>query len=240
MSGILLKTTAFCLLSIFLSQNPLQLPEPDTKKEDKLLFEYDFEEDPQLSAFEMTDPSAWRIQEEDENKCLELYTQSKYQPRVRSPRNIAFIRGHQFGDFTLEVSLSQTGREYGHRDMCIFFGMKDPSNFYYVHLASKTDDHAHNIFLVNDEPRVKISEKTTDGIDWGEIGSWHKVKIVRKLDDGLIQVYYDDMSTPIMETHDTHFDFGYIGFGSFDDTGKIDNIKVWGSEVRKTQTGFYR
>ena len=76
-------------------------------------------------------------------------------------------------------------------------------------------------------PELQLRKKTTDGADWGEQGSWHTIRIVRETASGLIQVYFDDMDTPIMETHDTHFDWGYIGFGSFDDTGKIDNIKIW-------------
>jgi len=30
-----------------------------------------------------------------------------------------------------------------------------------------------------------------------------------------------------MEATDTSFTEGRIGFGSFDDTGKIDNIRIW-------------
>ena len=47
------------------------------------------------------------------------------------------------------------------------------------------------------------------------------------------------MSEPIMETTDMHFAEGYIGFGSFDDTGLVDNIKIWG-EVTKEKVGFFR
>lgn len=204
-----------------------------------LLYEQDFEENARLSDFEMTDPAAWRIHEEDGNHSLELFGKSDYRARVRSPHNIAFLRAHRFGDFVLEVNLAQTGREYGHRDMCLFFGMKDASNFYYVHIASKADPHAHNIFLVNDEPRVAIAEKTTDGIDWGKVGQWQKVKIERSVSEGTIRVYFDNMKTPIMETTDTHFGDGYIGFGSFDDTGRVDNIKIYGPKTADSGYGFF-
>lgn len=200
-----------------------------------LLLENNFSENISINDFECTDFAAWRINVEAE--ALELFGESQYQPKVRSPKNIAILRNYKVGDFILEMDLKQTGREYGHRDMCLFFGMKDPSNFYYVHLASKADDHAHSIFLVNDEPRVSIATERTDGIEWGT--TWHKVKIIRTVKDGIIEVYFDDMETPIMQAKDQHFDFGYIGFGSFDDTGMIDNIRLYGNTL-SNKIGFFK
>ena len=197
-----------------------------------------FEHTDNTSAFSMTDANAWRLHETRKNNSLELFQQSKYKTRVRSPFNIALIDDLIVGDFILEAELIQTGKEYGHRDMCVFFGVKDPSNFYYVHFASKTDDHAHNIFIVNDEPRTKISTKTSAGINWGTTEEPHKIRIERTLADGMIKVYFDDMSAPIMEAEDRHFDFGKIGFGSFDDTGRVDNIKVWGKETKADFSSF--
>ena len=80
--------------------------------------------------------------------------------------------------------------------MCLFFGYQDPAHFYYVHLGKKTDDHANQIFIVNGADRKKISTKTTDGTNWND--DWHSVKIVRKVADGSIEVYFDDMKTPVM------------------------------------------
>jgi hypothetical protein len=47
------------------------------------------------------------------------------------------------------------------------------------------------------------------------------------------------MKTPIMEAEDKHFDFGYIGFGSFDDTGRYDNIKIWGPDLAPEKKNFF-
>ncbi len=190
-----------------------------------LLYENDFEDNTTINDFEFTDLSAWRIN----NQSLELFGKSNYQPDVRSPQNIAVLKNYMVGDFILEVDLKQTGREYGHRDLCLFFNFKDASNFYYIHIASVADPNAHNIFLVNDEPRKNIAEKTTNGVNWGN--TWHKVKIVRSIEKGHIQVYFDDMDVPIMESYDRHHLSGYIGFGSFDDTGIIDNIKLYGQRI---------
>ncbi|MCF7669500.1 MAG: hypothetical protein K9N48_06980 [Verrucomicrobia bacterium] len=206
----------------------------------KLLYERDFEDNRGLEDFEMSDPAAWRVGEDNgNNHALELFDKSDYSPRVRSPYNIALITNGMVGDFILEADLRQTGREYGHRDMCIFFGAKDPSNFYYVHIATAADDHAHNVFIVNDEPRVKTTDDVTEGVDWGE-NEWHKLRLERKLSDGSIKVFFDDMEKPIMTATDGHFDFGYIGFGSFDDTGMVDNIRIWGPGFAPEKSGFFR
>ncbi len=204
----------------------------------KLLYSQDFEK-AKIKEFEFTDAASWRISNLGTNNVLELFDKSNYQPDVRSPLNIGIIKNKLFGSFVLEADLMQTGREYGHRDLCVFFGMKDPANFYYVHLASKADPNAHNIFLVNDEPRKNIAEKTTEGIDWGDT-RWHKVKIVRDVTSGKIEVYFNDMEKPIMEAVSTHFKYGHIGFGSFDDTGVFDNIKIWGTDFAPSRKGFFK
>ena len=98
-------------------------------------------EDPQalLADFTFTDANAWRTGGDAEGPYLELFAASEYTPPHRSPLNIALLDGRTLGDFVLEAELQQTGREYGHRDLCLFFGYQGPSQFYYVHLASVAD-----------------------------------------------------------------------------------------------------
>lgn len=213
--------------------------EPKLPEGYRLVYTQDFTAAEPLKDFEFSDPAAWRLGRLDGQPALELFRQSRYRPRVRSPFNIALIRGVEVGNFVLEAELLQTGREYGHRDMCVFFAAKDPANFYYVHLATAADPHAHNIFLVNDEPRVAIATKTTTGVRWGQ-NVWHRVRIERTLSDGVIRVFFDDMSAPIMEAKDQHFDFGRIGFGSFDDTGMVRNIRLWAPGLAPKRKGFFR
>ena len=46
---------------------------------------------------------------------------------------------------------------------------------------------------------------------------------------------------PIMIAGDKNFGEGYLGFGSFDDTGKVDNIRIWGTNAAtKTAGSFHR
>ncbi|WP_299551121.1 hypothetical protein [Seonamhaeicola sp.] len=205
----------------------------------KLVYSQDFEQPQAINDFEMTDANAWKISRGDQGNCLELFKQSVYEPVVRSPFNIALLKDIIVGDFILEVRLNQNGREYGHRDLCLMFGINTPSNFYYTHIATKSDKHANSIFIVNDEPRTSIISKRTDGTNWGAIDSWHTVRIVRKAEVGIIEIYFDDMSKPIMNANDTHFKTGRIGIGSFDDTGKFDAIKIWAPEVLRPKKGFF-
>ena len=207
---------------------------PTLSDDYRLVYSQNFEGSDWLQQFVMTDPSAWRpgtlSADGSKTQTLELHKQSTYKPPHRSPFNIAFVKNPVVGDFVLDVHLLQTGREYGHRDMCLFFGFQDPAHFYYVHMATATDDHAHNIFIVDEAPRIKISQRTTQGVQWGT-RVWHHVRLKRDLETGLIQVYYDDMETPIMEAKNTRFGAGHIGFGSFDDTGMVDNIKLWAPSI---------
>src|SRR3954452_22940901 len=84
----------------------------------KLLYQQDFNKPGALKDFVMSDATAWKISETNAVFGLELMRQSRYTPAVRSPFNIALIADRVFEDFVLEADLMQTGREYGHRDMC--------------------------------------------------------------------------------------------------------------------------
>lgn len=203
----------------------------------KLVYEQNFDNLKDLSGFTMTDSNAWKLSSGKTGQALELTKQSKYKPPFRSPVNIALIADKVFGDFILEADFVQTGREYGHRDMCIFFGITDPAKFYYVHMATVADPNAHNVFLVKDADRKNIAKETTKGVNWG-LDIWHKVRLERK--GSSIKVFFDDMTKPIMLAEDANFPTGHIGFGSFDDTGKVDNIKIWSPKVEsKPSKAFF-
>lgn len=217
----------------FAAENPPAIPAGY-----QLLYVQDFTSPDALKDFVFTDASAWKLSEGDGKHALELAKQSAYKPAVRSPVNIALLAGKVFGDFILEAQCLQTGKEYGHRDMCLFYGFQSPTKFYYTHIATKADPNAHNCFIVNEAPRKNIAKETTAGANWG-LGVWHKVRLERKASDGTIRVWFDDMSKPIMVAEDKTHGPGWIGFGSFDDTGKVANIRVWGNSAEtKTAPAF--
>lgn len=213
---------------------PAQTPAGSLPEGWRLAYEQHFDGPESFAALALTDPGAWTFADDGQTRSLELVRQSKYQPPFRSPLNMALLAEPVLGDFILEVDLVQTGREYGHRDMCLFFGFQDPAHFYYVHLATAADEHAHNVFIVNGAPRTKLAQPATSGVQWG-LGVWHRVRLERRLADGSIRVFFDDLAQPVMATTDRTFGAGWIGFGSFDDTGKIDNIRVWSPTKPETK-----
>ncbi|MCK4629425.1 MAG: PmoA family protein, partial [Sedimentisphaerales bacterium] len=205
----------------------------------QLVYSQSFDEAGSLDDFEFADAAKWEFSEQGKSGgALEFLGPGKYKPKVRSPRVLGLLSGKLFGDFILEADLFQTGKEYGHRDMCMFLNFQDPSEFYYVHIATRADPHAHNIFIVNNQPRTAIAKKTTKGIDWGK-QVWHRVRLERDTSAGTIIVYFDDMNNPLMIAEDKSFRLGRIGFGSFDDTGKIDNVKIWAPRVVKSEKIFF-
>lgn len=196
----------------------------DTRNGLPLVFFEDFESG--VGRWTQTDPNAWKLVSENGNHAYSQHQASRYEPPVRSPFNIAWVENLSVSDFVLEAKMEQTSHEYGHRDMCVFFGYQDPSHFYYVHIATVADDAAHSIHIVNGAPRTSIVRQRTKGVDWST--GYHTVRVVRDVSVGSIEVYFDDMDEPILQAEDTTFGSGGIGFGTFDDTGNIDDVIVWG------------
>jgi len=194
-----------------------------------LLFQDDFKKG--ADAWEPTDPKAWKVSDGKDAKVFSQFAQSKYKPPHRSPLNIALVKDLAVGDFVLDARVQSTARDYPHRDVCLFFGYQDPAHFYYVHLGRKTDDHANQIFIVNQADRKKISTQTTDGTPWDD--GWHHVRIVRTVGDGTILVYFDDMKAPVMTATDKTFTWGRVGVGSFDDTANWTDIQLHGVKAEK-------
>lgn len=193
-----------------------------------VIFEEDFETG--TDGWVPTDDAMWKISKEGENHVYHLLGKSNYNPPQRSPHSISLHEESYVRDFVLTAKVKTLQTSRAHRDMCLIFGYQDASHFYYVHLGEKTDPHANQIFIVNGAPRIKISEKTNAGTPWKD-KTWHQVKIVRRVNDGLIEIYFDDMETPQMVAHDKKFVWGRIGLGSFDDLGQWDDVTLRGVPV---------
>jgi hypothetical protein len=198
-------------------------------KNPPLLFSDDFAKG--AGHWEPTDTDAWKVMETKRGKVYSQFRQSKYNPPHRSPFNFSLVKDLNVADVVLEAQVQSTVKDYPHRDVCLFFGYQDSAHFYYVHLGKKTDDHANQIFIVNGEPRKKISTKTTKGTNWDD--EWHHVKVIRHVGDGKIEVYFDDMKKPVMTANDKSFTWGRVGIGSFDDTANWADVKVYGTKSEK-------
>jgi hypothetical protein len=181
-------------------------------------------------------PDRWKISESEKGHALHLLGKSgRYNPPHRSPHSITLLKNKVVGDFVLTARVKTLQTTRGHRDMDIFFGYQDPANFYYVHLGEKPDPHSSQIFIVDDAPRTKITETPDVGIPWKD-DTFHEVKVVRKVESGLIEIYFDDMEKPQKVAHDKTFQWGLIGLGSFDDLGMWDDVKINGVAIDKKAT----
>ena len=251
-----MKNICFPLIA-FTTSTALFAATPELPDGYKLQYEQTFDSKKSIDDFKMTDRSAWTFKKEQGNGVLALEGKSEYEPTYRSPLNIALIEGLVFGDFVMDVDIQQTSvqgtpvaqfiREhpnptesgaYAHRDFCFFFGFEDPDHYMYIHIAKTGDNNAHNVFVVNEAPRAPITDFRTVGADWG-VDEWRKIRIVRDTKKGTVALYFDDMLTPVMIADDIPFEKGFIGFGSFDDTGWVDNIKIWAPEVKQTEQTFF-
>jgi len=196
------------------------------------VYEEDFGSPGALEDFVFSDASSWQWTELEEQGALELSGSCDYSPPQHSPRALALLAEHEVGSFTLDVEVQQTGEEYGHRDLCLFFGWHAPDRYYYVHLATAPDDRAHNIFVVDGAPRVRLAEVGTQGVDWGT-GVWHRLSLQRNSHTGLVRVYFDDLDTPVLEAYDSRFARGRVGFGSFDDTGRMRWMRLHSHDAER-------
>ncbi|MCI0357835.1 MAG: hypothetical protein L0211_05025 [Planctomycetaceae bacterium] len=178
------------------------------------------------------DEKQWQIKKTDKGQVYSQHVKaSAYKPPHRSPTNVALLKDVTVGDLVLTAKVQSTHPDYGHRDAVVVFGYQDPAHFYYVHLGKQADDHANQIFIVNGEARKKISLTSTSGTNWDD--NWHNVKVVRKVESGAIEIFYDDMTKPVMTAKDETFKWGRIGIGTFDDTSDWDDIVVRGVKVER-------
>ena len=190
-----------------------------------LVFQADFE-DGKLDGWQASDPAAWRIEASRGGKILSLFGKSDYKPKVRSPYNINIAGDVNVSSFVMELRMRSTRPYNPNRDLCVVFGYQGPTHFYYAHIADKADNVHNAIHIVDGADRVSIAKTRNRGNSWQ--GGWHKVKLVRNVDKGTIEVYFDDMDTPVMTAVDNRLKWGKVGVGSFDDTGQFDDIKLWG------------
>lgn len=164
--------------------------------------------------------------------ALRVSDRGDFKPPHRSPFCMALLNDLVVGDFELTCRVQNTNnRATGHRDLCLFWGYQDPAHFYYVHLGAKPDPHSCQIFIVDGADRRKITLKPSKGTPWTD--DWHNVRVVRRVTDGTIEVYFDDMETPAMTAQDKTLPWGQIGLGTFDDHGNFDDMVLKGTIVER-------
>jgi len=192
-----------------------------------LVFEDDFSQG--ADRWEPTDPAAWTLGKDGERAVWGLNKRtSNYQPKVRSPHNVALVKDLELSDTVITFQVKSTLDTGGHRDCCVFFNYRDPEHFYYVHLGAKPDPHSGQIMIVDGAPRRALTKNTTP-VPWDD--QWHAVKLVRDVASGRIAIYFDDLEKPLMETTDTTFTSGRVGIGSFDDMNDFTDVRIHGRKA---------
>jgi glucose/arabinose dehydrogenase len=147
--------------------------------------------------------------------------------------------GPEFGSVqvTGEVRID-TPVDITNRDVIIVFGYRSATEFYYAHLSTDNTIYPHNgLFVVNNADRVRIEDQWDEGRSRGAPpaitdAEWHRARVVHCADSGEIAVYVDGSKTPLMTAVDTTFDSGRVGFGSFDNVGRLRDLKVTGPRTR--------
>jgi hypothetical protein len=209
------------------------LPFASAADELPLVFEDNFEKG--ADHWQPSDAKAWKLKEvagAKEGEMNHVFSQhakkSDFNPPHRSPFNISLLKDVTVTDFEYTAKVLETHEDYDHRDAVLVFGYQDPTHFYYVHFGKKADDHANQIFIVNDAPRTKISLTSTTGTPWDE--KWHTVRVRRDINSGSIEVFFDDLEKPAMTAKDKTFTWGRIGLGTFDDTADFDDVVLKGKK----------
>jgi hypothetical protein len=122
------------------------------------------------------------------------------------------------------------------RDVILVWNYQSPTRFYYAHLSQDNTIYPHNgIFVVDDADRRRIDDQWT-----GSVGAppaiddtdWHDVRLDYDATTGYIAVFVDDAGEPLMTATDTTYSGGRVGFGSFDNHGRIRDVLVAGARSR--------
>lgn len=155
-------------------------------------------------------------------------------PGPRRPFEYAVLTaGPVFGSVRIDGEVRiDTPVEITNRDVIIVFGYRSDTEFYYAHLSTDNTIYPHNgIFRVNNADRVRIEDQW-DGVRGAPPAitdlNWHNVRVVHCADTGEIAVYVDGSRMPRMTAVDRTFNSGRVGFGSFDNIGRLRELELTG------------
>ena len=198
------------------------MPKMVLADESTILLEEQFETG--IDRWQLLDPKTWSLSKKQDNTTFEITKrETEYQPPVRSPGHVALIKDMELSSFEITFRVRSTKDTGNHRDCCVFFAYQDDQHFYYVHLGAKPDPASGQIMIVREAPRLALT-KNENLTPWDD--QWHHVRLVRRMPEGTIEVYFDSMDKPLMSVVDQTFDRGRIGIGSFDDMNEFDDVVV--------------
>lgn len=172
----------------------------------------------------------WEIRPEGDESRLVLLRPGEQRPPLRRPSQFVLLKGEPWWDVTIEADIrtlrpdSVTGR-----DICVLFGYRDDTHFYYAHLCSDSNGGTHNVIVkVEGNTRRAIMRERRPPVRL--TSAWHRVRVTHA-SDGEIRVFLDDMNTPLMTARDVDYPVGRIGFGAFDDPAMFGNVRISGQRL---------
>jgi hypothetical protein len=173
----------------------------------------------------------WEIADAGGNKFLRM-TEPGPIGNPRRPQQFALWQPGCVSDFELNVKVRRR-----QKSVLVAFGFQDRLHFYYVHLSVDSGDHAvHNgLFKVDGGERVRIAG--TGSAPALPTTDWHNVRLVRDATTGAMDVFMDGEKEPRFHLIDKSFRYGWVGVGSFDETGDFDDFRLRGTQSVKCQAG---
>ncbi|MGO1412120.1 MAG: PQQ-dependent sugar dehydrogenase [Microbacterium sp.] len=150
---------------------------------------------------------------------------------IRRPFEYALLDHEPFGSVQMEADVRlDAPATVNNRDIILVFGHQSDTEYYYAHLSQDNTIYAHNgIFKVDGADRERIDDQYD-----GSVGAppavtdeeWHNVRLVHCAETGEIAVWVDGLDRPLLTATDTSFAEGRVGFGSFDNTGRMRDLTV--------------
>ena len=201
-------------------------------------FQEDFllEEPPDVWVFRT--PALWRIAIEGDRHLLQMAIPPPrpLMPGAARPQEYAIYNQYEFRSFNLSCRV-RIDREVSTRgrDACIIFGRQDNVHLYYVNLSSLSEDANNNLVRVDGRSRTVLIPRNRQPAPAIADRAWHKVDIQRDCDRGQVKVFvdaFDPEDPPLFDATDKTYDWGYLGFGSFDDHASFAHILVEGEGRR--------
>ncbi len=193
----------------------------------RLAAAYDFE-DGRADAFSPRQGNVWRVEKDPAGSwAYHLAEPGKQILKIRAPRGYAILNAPEVGDFVLTLRAKcERPPDFRGQDVDIYFGFRDMEHYYYVHFSNVSDDVHNAICKVNGKDRQPITSDSRAPA-WLVGQRYHLLKLVRRAATGQISAYIDDMTEPVMTAWDKTFPTGRVGFGSFDDTGWFDDLRLY-------------
>lgn len=156
-------------------------------------------------------------------------------PGPRRPFEYAVLtEGPAFESVQIDAEVRlDTPVEVTNRDVIIVFGYRSPTEFYYAHLSTDNTIYPHNgIFVVNNADRLRLDDQWNGSVGASPAitdAEYHQVRVRHCVRSGQIAVYVDGGSVPLMTATDRTFRAGRVGFGSFDNIGRMRGLAIRGT-----------